>query len=177
MTPWGRRLPTPCRLVAAGLALGAVPAGCDRIYGFHREARLRSAPDLECIGHVLATMAEIETVTRSHHSGDTAITLSGLKTPAYTSDQFSFYGRPGSHIAGNLRLHVDWAGVRTFSQYQQSFGGPMPPEYVQATRAVMLRIEQRVAAECDLPELPAAIRDDCTRVSCGAPAAPASAAH
>jgi len=34
----------------------------------------------------------------------------------------------------------------------------------------MLHIEQRVAAECDVPELPAAFRDDCTCVSCGAPA-------
>lgn len=172
----GRLLATACRLTAAGLALGTVLAGCDRIYGFHREARIRSAPDLECIAHVLGTMAEIETVTRSHHSGGTAITSSGLKTPASTSDQFSFYGRAGSHVAGNLRLHVDWAGVRTFSQYQQSFGGPMPPEYVEATRAVMLRIEQRVAAECDVPELPAAIRDDCTRVSCGVASPAASSA-
>jgi len=39
-----------------------------------------------------------------------------------------------------------------------------------ATRATMLRIEQRAAAECDVPELHAAIRDDCTRASCGAPA-------
>ena len=172
-----RRLATACRLTAAGMALGAVLAGCDRIYGFHREARIMSAPDPECVAHVLATMAEIETVERSHYSGGTAITLSGLKTPANTSDGFAFYGRPGSHVAGGLSLHVDWAGVRTFSQYQQSFGGPMPPEYVEATRAVMQRVEQRVAAECDVPELPAAIRDDCKGVGCGAPAAAASAAH
>ena len=165
-----------CRLAAAGLALGVVLAGCDRVYGFRREARITSVPDPECIAHVLATTPEIETVTRSHYSGGTAITSSGLKTPAHTSDQFSFYGRAGSHVNGDLSLSADWAGARTFSQYQLSFGGPMPPEYVEATRSVMLRIEQRVAAECNVPELPAAIRDDCKGVGCGAPAA-ASAAH
>ena len=153
-------------LHSAILLLSAALAGCDTLYGVRRQAQITSLPSIDCVKGVLTATPGILAVEEVTYSGGAAITLSGLKEPATISHSFIYRGSQASHIGGMLQLTQDHRGYMSFVHSRQNLNSRPAQAEIDATRPVMRVIEQRVAIECGVPNLPTQIREICIGVQC-----------
>ena len=140
--------------------------GCDILYGVMRRAPLESMPSLSCVSTVIASAPGVVTLRMNIDSGGTAITLSGFKSPASTSYNFAYRGADSSHIIGMLQIELNHAGVATFSDSLLGLNWIPPQEQIDATRPVMKYIEEHLAHDCGIAQLPARINEHCHGVKC-----------
>jgi len=151
-------------IIIAMLSLGI--AGCDFVNGVLRTAPLDTFPSLDCVRTVVASAPGIVDVKYQQDEGGTAIMLSGLK-PEGPTHTFLYAGTETSQILGTLQIHQDPRGYISFHQGLMELNSVPPQSSIDASRPVMRWIEQDLASNCGLPELPRRIKESCQRVRCG----------
>ncbi|MBI3606698.1 MAG: hypothetical protein HY207_01880 [Nitrospirae bacterium] len=152
------------RILIAGLCCALT--GCDIGYGTMRRASLQAVPPLECVRHVVESTPGIARLDYSQDEGGTALTLGGLKSPAYVAYTYFYRGVEGSHIFGILQIHKDHKGAMSLSQNLMYLNVKPPQADIDASRPVMALIEQRLEAECGIVELVKNIKETCHGVTC-----------
>jgi hypothetical protein len=140
--------------------------GCDTVHGVQRVATLEAFPSIDCVRTVLDSTPGITKIDYGETDGGAAITLSGLK-PEGPTHTFSYAGSESSHIKGHLQIRQDHRGIVSFDQTLLWLNGTPPQEDIDATRPVMRSIEQRLARDCGIHELPSRIMESCSGVRCG----------
>jgi hypothetical protein len=148
------------------LVMALIITGCDVLYGVKRDAPLQSLPKLDCVQGVIERTLGIESVKYRKDEAGTALTISGLKTPASTSYSYVYKGAEGSHIIGDLQVLERYDGTITISQNLRDLNRKPPQEDIDATRPVMILIEQRLEAECGVTNLAGNIKEYCKGVEC-----------
>jgi hypothetical protein len=137
--------------LAAVSALALSIAGCDASYGVSRTARLVSLPPLTCVQRAIETCPGVAFVQED---------TSGA---VYT---FSYSGTDGSHIRGALQLIMRNSRDVSFSQSLLMLNIYPPQRDIDATRPVMQHIEEALASQCGIVQLPAQIEEQCSGVEC-----------
>jgi hypothetical protein len=154
------------RISAVLLPSLLILSGCDTLYGVSRTAKLERQPSLECVASVVSTTSGVTTVERKSYQGGVAVTLSGLKEPASIVNNFFYRGKEGSNIVGALQILQDHEGKITFTHSLMDINRKPPQIEVDASRPVMKRIEERLAAECGIGQLTDRVKEKCNGVSC-----------
>jgi hypothetical protein len=137
-------------------AISAVVAGCDASYGVSRTAKLDSLPPPLCVQQVIKASPGVVFVRYDHPQDH-----DDLFGSTYT---FTYAGAEGSHIRGALQIH-DSLDV-SFSHSLMMIGVYPPQEDVDATRPVMRHIEDALASQCGMTQLPERIEEECSGVEC-----------
>jgi hypothetical protein len=157
------------RIDIIGLCL--IITGCDVMYGTLRKAPLPSVPSLDCVQRVVESTPGIIKVNYSHDEAGTAVTLSGLKSPASITYNYFYRGEEDTHIIGVLQIHKDYRGIVSLSQNLFDINKKPPQSDIDASRPVMAHIEQHLESECGMTGLVASIKETCRGVTCS-PIAP-----
>ena len=146
--PIGRRL-------RALLAMTWPLAGCDIGYGIVREARLESAPPLECVNRVIEGAPGVTSVQN----------LGTTQGSSYSVSSIGYSGTKESHIFGTLQVYI-YDSYALFNQSHVRLNIVPPQAEIDATRPVMQYIEDATATECGLPSLPSRVEEECFGVAC-----------
>jgi len=138
-------------------------SGCDPGYGIYRSARVPFMPAPALVGTLVKETPGIDYVHYTRSEGGRPLTLTGVKSP----DQvYTFSYRGSSNIEGQLQFVVNYKGRVEYSQSFMSLGVPPTQQSIEATRPVMLRIEERLEQHCGLTNLLASVHESCYGVRC-----------
>jgi hypothetical protein len=144
------------------LALSSCLASCDIFYGVMRTAELDEQLSLDCVRHVVETTSGINRVQFSEsHEGK------GLFHPTPWNYVYFFAGAPDSHVIGVLQIYKDYQGHFSYDDHLMDINRKPPQADIDATRPVMRAIEQNLAVQCGVAELPARVKEVCQGVACG----------
>jgi len=122
--------------------------GCEMDYGINRGVDLAVMPAPECVSEILHSTPEISSVEEDH------------------SDSFHRYRYEGDNFWAYASFGRDAAGGVWFLHQRISVDEKPSEDEVTKTRAMMRLVEQRLAAECNVPELRTAVREECVGVDC-----------
>jgi hypothetical protein len=149
------------RILIAGIALACT--GCDTISGLQRRAAVQSLPVADCAVAAIGSVEGVRDVKHRSEVGGRPLTLRGLKPP----DQIERYSYRFSGLSTNLYFLRQYDGKVDFHSTLICMNCVPPQEDIDAIRPVMRKVEAALASQCGLAELPAAVRESCTNVSCG----------
>ncbi len=132
--------------------------GCEREYGIYRTAVVAKVPDLECTRRVLQATPGVTSVKEFRGSEESRSDAQA------EGDHLFFY--EGSRVQGDLVFIVEETGAIRFVQSLVKVNEKPPQDMIDATRAVMRMVEQRLEVECEMGGLSSAVQETCLRVKC-----------
>jgi hypothetical protein len=151
------------RHVSPLLLLLLLLTGCDPVYGISRSACVPLMPPPDSVASAIRDTPGVDQVEYRFSEEGEPLTLTGIKAP----DQVhTFSYRGGSNVRGSLQFTVDYRGTVEYSQSLMMMGRHPPQEWIDATRPVMLKIEQRLERDCGLKGLSDAVVERCIGVKC-----------
>jgi hypothetical protein len=131
---------------------GCILALFERDYGISRSAVLKKVPDIGCVRRVLAGMKEItKTQVMSDHGG---ISESGAP-----QEELHVFDYEGTEFWASLSIRAFRDDPIDFRQERITVNRNPPAKELRETRRVMILIEQRLASECDVPELKDSVKE------------------
>jgi hypothetical protein len=133
--------------------------GCDWMVGIRREAKLSEIPSIECVSNVISTTPGVVNVSQSSQFYESSPRLF-VTVPAHTDYFFVYSGKKGSNIKGTLKIQRNTAGETVFSQSLLYLNiGPTKAE-LEASRPIMMTIENQLFNQCGIPELSTPLHDE-----------------
>ena len=150
------------RLSVFYAVLALETSSCDFIYGVNRRTAIPAAPDFTCVERVIREAPGVDDVRYAQTEGGRRLTWTGLQRPIQVH---TFVYRDGQ-ILGALQVTIEYDGETEFSQTLLDINRKPPQAMVDATRPVMLWIEQRLESECGMSGLTARIKERCPGVEC-----------
>ena len=124
---------------------------CEEQYGLNRFANLRRSPEPECVAAVLNSIAEVTSIEEDH-SGS-------FHRYRYSGEGFFAYASFGPAADDEMVL---------FLNERLSVNKKPSESEIALTRRMMRQVEARLASDCDLPDLPGLVREECVGINCRA---------
>ena len=146
---------------ALSLVLLALLMSCDPGYGIYRYARVSFMPAPARVGTIVRETPGVDDVQYHSSEGGRPLTFTGIKSPDQVHT-FSYHG--GSNVQGTLQFVVNYKGRVEYSQSLMCLGRRPPKESIDASRPVMLQIEQRLEESCGLTNLSTSVEEICRGV-------------
>lgn len=137
--------------------------GCDPGYGIYRSAPVAFMPPPALVGAVVKETPGVDKFDYTASEGGRPLTVAGIKAPDQVHT-FSYHG--SSNVNGSLQFMVDYKGRVEYSQSLMMLGMRPPQEWIDATRPVMLQIEDRLEHRCGLTNLSESVHETCHGVRC-----------
>lgn len=131
---------------------------CEEEYGIYRRATLSQYPDLACIERVLNDTPSIARVEESPAGPRSA------QAPPAGDHHYFFY--EGPEVEAHLAIIVEADGGVSFSQALVQVDQKPSQATIDATRATMRELENRLEKECRIDGLTAAVHEVCLRIEC-----------
>ena len=143
-------------------ALVPLLTSCDRLFGIVRDAPVAFMPDPARVGAVIRAAPGVDNVQYLSFQEGRSFGLNGIEPGAH-GYEFLYHG--DTYVGGSLEFVEDYKHRVEYSQEHLGFRPPSQ-ECIDATRPVMIRIEEELEESCGLTNLQASVIEHCIRMKC-----------